>query len=166
MSLSRPQPCRTPGPSGLCIPGCSVLGFSGPRVRKKQVCASLLPSFPLTNFSFTWKGKGSCDVVSWCPGFPRSEPREEGSGSYCPWLTPFPSYASSKPNRFCRSLSPHLQSSPSVSPHSFCLRPGFCGTSTEPSSPFPTLCPSLHLSSKLLPGESPQDFTSGSPPAL
>lgn len=137
--------------------------------KEASLCLSSAFSSPPTTsalqFLFMWKGKGSCDVVSWCPGFPRSEPPEEGRGSYCPWLTPFPSYASSKPSGFCRSLSAHLQSGPSVCPHSFCHRPGFCRISPEPSSLFPTLCPSLHLSSKLLPGESPQEFTSGSPPA-
>lgn len=129
--------------------------------------SSVFSSPPTTSalrFSFMWKGKWSCDVVFLVSWLPRSEPREEGRGSYCRWLTPFLSYASSPPDGFCRSLSPRLQSSHLCVPHRgcFCLRPGFCRIAPEPSSTFPTLWPPLHL---LLPGESPQDFTSGSPPA-
>lgn len=70
MRLSRPQPPRTPGPSGLCIPRCSVLGFSGTWVRKKQVCASLPLSLPLPQlqlFGFCLRGRGR-GAVMWFPG--------------------------------------------------------------------------------------------------
>lgn len=170
MCLSSPQPPWTPGPSGLCIPRCSVLGFNGRWVRKKEVCASLLSSLPLPQlqlFGFRLYGRGSRAVMwfSWSPGFPRSEPREEGRGSYCRWLTPFSFLRLLQTKRVLQKPGPASPVQPSVCPHSFCLRPGFCRISPEPSSTLPTLYPLLHLSSKLLPGESPQDFTSGSPPA-
>lgn len=60
-------------------PWCSVLGFSGTWVRRSKSVPLFRFLFPSHNFSstvlFTWKGRGAV-MVSWCPGFPRSEPQE------------------------------------------------------------------------------------------
>lgn len=164
LRLSRPQPPRTPGPSGLCIPRCSVLGFSGTWVEKEaSLCLSSALTTPQQALRFCLRGRGrSCDVVSWCPGFPRSEPQEEGRGSYCPSLLPFlltPPLSQMDSAKSVPHLSPALPCVPTVS------ATGQVSAGSPLSHPaFSQLsAPSLHLSSKLLPGESSQDYIGVTP---
>ena len=117
LCLSSPQPPWTPGPSGLCIPRCSVLGFNGRWVRKKEVCAPLPSSLPLPQlqlFGFHLCGRGSGAVMwfSWSPGSLdlSLEKREEvltAGGSLPFFLTPPPNQTGSA------EACPHV-SSPAI----------------------------------------------------
>lgn len=160
MCPSRPQPPWAPGSAVVCIPKCLVPGFSGGRMRKEHVCPSLLSSVPLPQFQlfgFCFGGTGSAAVMwfSWCPGFLGLSLEKRGDfliayGSLPFFVTPPPNQTASA--EACPSIS---SPAPSVCPQGSCLRPGFRRISPESSSPFPTHCPVLSPSSKLLPGEFP-----------